>query len=92
MNESKFDPREAGNMSAEEYEIAMRLTESDPEFKRLWEEHRELKRRLNDLQAKPFRSAEDEVEIKRMKRLKLQGKDRIAEKIREFKVGVVPPE
>ena len=79
-------------MAPEENEIAMRLCDADPEFRKLWDEHRELKQRLNDLQAKPFLTSEEEIEVKRIKRIKLAGKDKIAQKIREFKVGVAPPE
>jgi uncharacterized protein len=90
MNAATVDPKGMGNMAPEEYEIAMRLCDQDPEFKQLWEEHRRLKTRLSELQAKAFLSADEELEVKRIKRVKLAGKDRIAEKIRDFKVGVSP--
>jgi uncharacterized protein len=90
MNASTFDPKDRGNMAPEEYDIAMKLCERDPEFKQLWDEHRELKTRLSELQAKTHLSTDEEIEVKRIKRVKLAGKDRIAEKIRDFKVGVIP--
>ena len=78
-----------GNMSSEDYEIALRLCEHDPEFQKLWEEHQALKDKLRELEEKSRLTSEDEVEIKRIKRLKLWGKDRIATKIRDYKVS--PP-
>jgi uncharacterized protein len=88
MNASKIDPKDVGNMAPQEYAIAMSLCERDAEFKTLWDEHRELKQQLSELQAKPFLTADEELEVKRMKRVKLAGKDRIAQKIRESKVDV----
>lgn len=75
------------NMGAEEYEIALRLYTADPEFRELWDEHQSLKDRLRQLSGKQFLTSEEEMEIKRIKRRKLWGKDKIAMKIREKKVS-----
>ncbi len=80
------------NMSKEDYEIALSLCERDTEFLELWQEHKDLKKQLKDLESKPILSSEEEIEVKRIKRLKLQGKDRIAQKINQFKVAVSSPE
>jgi len=88
MNRAKHRPEEIGNMAPEEYEIAMELCDADPEFKDLWDEHRDLKDKLKALKEKSFLTTGEEMEVKRLKRIKLMGKDRIAEKIREYKVGV----
>lgn len=79
----------ASNMNPEDFEIAMKLQESDDEFRALWEEHLDLKQKLNDLRNKPYLTSQDELEVKRIKRIKLAGKDKIAVKIREYKEGVV---
>lgn len=81
-----------GNMSKEDYEIALSLCENDTEFMELWQEHQDLKEQLKELEAKSHLSSEEEMEIKRIKRLKLQGKDRIAQKINQYKVAVSTPE
>jgi uncharacterized protein YdcH (DUF465 family) len=81
----------SGNMAPEDYEVALKLCEDDPEFNRLWEEHHGLKERLTEFKGKSFLTAEDEMEVKRIKRLKLWGKDKIAKKIRDYKVAVSPP-
>jgi len=76
-----------GNMSPEDYEIALRLCGQDTEFKSLWDEHQSLKERLKTLSGKGRLTPEEEVEEKRLKRQKLWGKDKIAMKIREQKVS-----
>lgn len=63
----------------EPYEI--RLIQSfvgrDEELKKLWEEHRSYEDRLRSLQTKGRLSDEEEMEVKRIQKLKLAGKDRI---------------
>jgi len=80
------------NMSEEELAIAKKLIETDPEFNDLWQEHLELKRKLKELETKGHLTLEDENEIKKIKRLKLMGKDKIATKIHDYKVGVLSPD
>ncbi len=92
MNMEKTDLANMGNMAPEEYEIAMKLCGDDPEFKQLWDEHHDLKQKLTSLREKSYLTTEEEVEVKRIKRVKLAGKDKIAEKIRDYKVGVSPPD
>ena len=77
----------SGNMAPEDYEIAQRLCETDPEFKKLWDEHQELKEKLAELNTKLSLTTEEEMEMKRIKRIKLRGKDKIAMKIREYRVS-----
>ncbi|RMG04776.1 MAG: DUF465 domain-containing protein [Nitrospirae bacterium] len=68
-----------------EQEIAEILTNENPSFKQLREEHQELEKRLTDLESKPYLSAEDEIEIKAIKKQKLAKKDQMAAMIREYK-------
>ncbi len=77
------------NMAPEDIEIANALCEKDEEFKKLWNEHADFKARLDDLKLKTYLTAEEEAEVKRLKTLKLQGKDKIALKIKEYKVNVL---
>ena len=53
------------------------LVRSDPEFRRLHEEHQESERRLLDLHRKNLLTEEDEALEKRIKLHKLVLKDRI---------------
>ncbi len=61
------------------------LLETDPEFRRLWEEHRTCERRLAELTQKSLLSQEDELEEKQIKRHKLHLKDRMEVILREHR-------
>lgn len=58
------------------------LIRTDPEFRRLHEEHQESERRLNELYRKSLLTEEDEVLEKRIKLHKLALKDRIEAMVR----------
>ncbi|MFO0752743.1 MAG: DUF465 domain-containing protein [Thermodesulfovibrionales bacterium] len=72
-----------------EEEIIELLKRENEEFRRLYQEHRELDGLLAEFSRKHYLSPEEEVEENRMKKEKLHKKDRIAEIIREYgkKVG-----
>jgi uncharacterized protein YdcH (DUF465 family) len=53
------------------------LPDSDPEFRRLYAEHRNHEQRLSVLAAKSRLSEEEEFEEKRLKKEKLRLKDRM---------------
>ena len=55
------------------------LLDRDPELKQYYEEHVILERQLADLQGRSHLTPEEEVEKKRIQKLKLAGKDRIME-------------
>ena len=66
-------------MEAKEEALIHSLVDTDPELRRHYEEHVELKKRLEDLRQKPFLTEEEEIEQKRIQKQKLAGKDRIME-------------
>jgi uncharacterized protein YdcH (DUF465 family) len=66
-------------MEAKEEALIRSLVNTDPELRRHYEEHVELKKRLEDLRQKPFLTEEEEIEQKRIQKQKLAGKDRIME-------------
>lgn len=68
-----------------EEEIIEKLLEDDEEFKKIYAEHRELDEVVRSLEEKENASDEDEVEIKRLKKIKLSLKDRMEAKIRGIK-------
>ncbi len=51
--------------------------QTEPELKRLFEEHQARERRLEELKAKGWLTREEEQEVKRMKKEKLQLKDQM---------------
>lgn len=55
------------------------LLDRDPELKQYYEEHQELERKLNEFQHKLYLSPDEEVEKKRLQKMKLAGKDKIME-------------
>ena len=62
------------------------LAQQDPEFKRLLEEHQERDKRLLELHGKGWLTIEEEQEAKRLKKEKLQLKDRMEARLRDKSV------
>jgi hypothetical protein len=68
-----------------EAEIIEKLLERDEEFKALYFEHRKLDDMVRDLEQKGSLSLDEELEIKKLKKLKLSLKDEMEKKIRKLK-------
>jgi uncharacterized protein len=68
-----------------ENEIIEALKKQNEEFRKLSEEHRNLDGLLTEMDSKHYLSPEEEIERKRMQKLKLARKDRMAELVREYK-------
>jgi uncharacterized protein YdcH (DUF465 family) len=68
-----------------EKEIQEILRQQNEEFRRLFQEHRELDALLMDMSKKPYLTPDEELEKKRMQKEKLLKKDRMAELVREYK-------
>jgi len=68
-----------------EQEIAEILLKENEEYKKLGDEHKGLKDALAEIDKKVHLTAEEEVERKRIQKLKLVKKDRMAEIIRDYK-------
>jgi uncharacterized protein YdcH (DUF465 family) len=66
-------------------EIIDTLIRENEEFRRLYQEHRELDSMLSEFNKKHYLTPEDEFEVHRMKKEKLSKKDKIAELIKNFK-------
>ena len=64
-------------MEKRDEELIASLVDRDPELKEKWEEHLTLETQLAELQKRLHLSTEEEVEKKRLQKLKLAGKDRI---------------
>ena len=61
------------------------LLEREPELRRYYEEHVDLERRLGAFQQKHYLTPEEEMEKKRLQKLKLAGKDRIMEILSRYR-------
>jgi uncharacterized protein YdcH (DUF465 family) len=66
-------------MESREEQAIVSLLDKDPELKKYYEEHRELERKLVEFQHKLHLSADEEVEKKRLQKMKLAGKDKMME-------------
>lgn len=66
-------------------EIVEILKKDNEEFRRFYQEHREMDSMLSELNKKHYLTPEEEVEKKRMQKEKLLKKDRIAEFVRLYK-------
>ncbi len=58
------------------------LLPEDAELSRLWREHQEFEDRISAMEGRAWLSADESAECNRLKKLKLAGRDRIAEILR----------
>jgi uncharacterized protein YdcH (DUF465 family) len=70
-----------------EEEVIELLKKENEEFRKIAEEHKELDVVLSEMDRKVYLTTEEEVERKKLQKLKLNKKDRMAEIIREYKKG-----
>jgi uncharacterized protein len=68
-----------------ETDIIEKLLEGDEEFKRIYFEHRELDDVVRSLESKGTLTLDDEMEVRKLKKVKLSLKDRMEAKIAEWK-------
>lgn len=68
-----------------EQEISEILLKESEEYKKLGEEHRNFEKTLSEMDKKVYLTPEEEIERKRIQKLKLTRKDRMAELIRDYK-------
>lgn len=66
-------------MERREEEFIISLLDKDPELRKYYEEHQELEKKLLGYQHKVHLTPLEEVEKKRLQKLKLVGKDKIME-------------
>lgn len=72
-------------MERREEEFIVSLLDKDPELRKYYQEHQELEKKLLDYQHKPYLTAAEEVEKKRLQKLKLHGKDKIMEILGKYR-------
>jgi hypothetical protein len=73
-------------MEKRDEELIQTLLEREPELRRYYEEHVDLERQLESFQQKRYLTPEEEVEKKRLQKLKLAGKDKIMEILSRYRV------
>lgn len=70
-------------MSKDKTDITERLKRENREFSQLVKDHEEFERKLEELNKLKFLTPDQEIEKKRIQKLKLKGKDKMAAIIRE---------
>ncbi|HLA51608.1 MAG TPA: DUF465 domain-containing protein [Thermodesulfobacteriota bacterium] len=63
-----------------------RLLEKDSEFRRIYEAHRDYEKRVAKLGKKIYVTKEEAIEEKRLKKMKLEHKDRMEEIVNRLRV------
>ncbi len=66
-------------MEKRDEELIGTLVEQDPELRKYYQEHLDLERQLAGLRHKGVLTPEEDLEKKRIQKVKLAGKDRIME-------------
>ncbi len=64
-------------MEQRDLELIGRWIERDPELKKYVEEHREFEKKLEEFNRRPYLTAAETMERKRLQKLKLAGRDKI---------------
>jgi uncharacterized protein YdcH (DUF465 family) len=73
--------------NAQQEDLKAHLMATDEEFRHLVEEHASFSRKIEELEAIPHPSTEEEVEEHRLKKLKLRVKDQIEEMLGRYKTA-----
>ncbi len=71
-------------MEEKERLLIVKFSEVDPELKKLWNEHLDYENKLKGLENKVRLSPEEELEKKRLQKLKLSGKDKMFEILKKY--------
>lgn len=72
-------------MTVRDENIIEMLASEDEDFKQLVLEHRELDRKIQELDTRVYLLPEEKVERKKLSKIKLSKKDRIAKIVSEYK-------
>jgi len=72
-------------MEKKDEELIQTLLEREPELRRYYEEHVDLERQLGVYQQKHYLTPDEELEKKRLQKLKLAGKDKIMEILSRYR-------
>jgi hypothetical protein len=79
-------------MEKQDEELLKTLIETDSELRECYQEHVAYERQIEIFNQKAHLSAEEEVERKRLQKLKLAGKDRMMEILYRHRAGSDSPQ
>ena len=86
MSDAFLFPLTTEVLMSSSVELRDQLARQDPEFGALVEQHRAHESKLAELAAKGWLTAEEEQEVKRLKKEKLHLKDRMEARLRSHRV------
>ncbi len=72
-------------MEKEDLELIEQLTGKDPELKKFWDEHLDYERRLEEFNRRPYLTAAETMERKRLQKLKLAGRDKMEQILEKYR-------
>ncbi len=72
-------------MEQKDLDLIKTNIDKDEELKKLWEEHLELKDKLEEFNSKKYLSTEDEMRRKQLQKLKLAGKDKLDQLLDKYR-------
>jgi len=65
-------------------DLIAKATNENKEFRSLYLEHLELEKKLSELNKSKFLTTERDIEKKRLQKIKLSGKDRMAKILKQY--------
>jgi uncharacterized protein len=72
-------------METDENALIEHLKQTNPEFRQLTEQNLQYERQLEEFHKLRYLTSEQELEKKRVQKIKLRGKDRMVEILKEYK-------
>lgn len=72
-------------MEEKDQSLVQQLFDGNPRFRLLYEEHQVLERELNQLNTKSFLTPDEEVEKRKVQKLKLAGKDEMEKMLSRYR-------
>lgn len=76
-------------MEKHDLDLINRYIETDAELKRYMDEHVEFERLLEEYNRRPYLTAEESLERKRLQKLKLAGRDKIEQILAKYRKEAV---
>jgi len=72
-------------MAENDMDLIQRLSEENPRFRKLHEEHLLFEKQLQELDDRTYLTPEEDLERKKIQKLKLAGKDEMEDILREYR-------
>lgn len=72
-------------MEKKDLDLIAELSDKDPELKKFWDEHNELERLVDEFNRRPYLTAAETMERKRLQKLKLAGRDKMEQILAKYR-------